>query len=165
MHRVSPLRLVAMLPVVLADLGTFLFALATLAVPLQFAVLFGVALSVVLHEVVRRNRVRWGIVYLQITRGVSRRDHAFPPAGTAPMAATSQSWIAPAPFRATSPSSGCSWKSRRQVTTFDITCVIRRSSSSLSGRCWGLVLISVKYAAGESTQESSKEIGASDDVS
>src|SRR6476469_1299708 len=42
------------------------------------------ALSVVLHEVVGRNRVRWGIVYLQISRGVSRRDHAFPPAGTAP---------------------------------------------------------------------------------
>jgi D-alanine transaminase len=42
------------------------------------------SLSVVLHEVVRRNRVRWGIVYLQITRGVSRRDHAFPPAGTVP---------------------------------------------------------------------------------
>src|SRR6476661_8886186 len=42
------------------------------------------ALSVVLHEVVRRNRVRWGIVYLQINRGVSRRDHAFPPAGTVP---------------------------------------------------------------------------------
>src|SRR3954471_7002325 len=42
------------------------------------------ALSVVLHEVIRRNRVRWGIVYLQISRGVSRRDHAFPPAGTAP---------------------------------------------------------------------------------
>ena len=40
------------------------------------------ALGVVLHEVVRRNRVRWGIVYLQITRGVARRDHAFPPAGT-----------------------------------------------------------------------------------
>ena len=42
------------------------------------------ALGVVLHEVVRRNRVRWGIVYLQITRGVARRDHAFPPPGTAP---------------------------------------------------------------------------------
>src|SRR3569832_1968546 len=42
------------------------------------------ALSVVLHEVVRRNRVRWGIVYLQINRGVSRRDHAFPPKGTRP---------------------------------------------------------------------------------
>ncbi len=42
------------------------------------------ALGVVLHEVVRRNRVHWGIVYLQITRGVARRDHAFPPPGTAP---------------------------------------------------------------------------------
>jgi D-alanine transaminase len=42
------------------------------------------ALGVVLREVVRRNRVRWGIVYLQITRGVARRDHAFPLAGTAP---------------------------------------------------------------------------------
>jgi D-alanine transaminase len=42
------------------------------------------ALGVVLREVVRRNRVRWGIVYLQITRGVARRDHAFPPGGTAP---------------------------------------------------------------------------------
>jgi D-alanine transaminase len=42
------------------------------------------SLGVVLREVVRRNRVHWGIVYLQITRGVSRRDHAFPPAGTRP---------------------------------------------------------------------------------
>ncbi len=42
------------------------------------------ALSVVFHEVVQRNRIHWGIVYLQITRGVSRRDHAFPPAGTRP---------------------------------------------------------------------------------
>jgi D-alanine transaminase len=42
------------------------------------------ALGVVLRETVRRNRVRWGIVYLQISRGVARRDHAFPPSGTAP---------------------------------------------------------------------------------
>ena len=42
------------------------------------------ALGVVFREVVRRNRVRWGIVYLQIGRGVARRDHAFPPAGTTP---------------------------------------------------------------------------------
>jgi D-alanine transaminase len=42
------------------------------------------ALGVVLRETVRRNRVREGIVYLQITRGVARRDHAFPPAGVAP---------------------------------------------------------------------------------
>jgi D-alanine transaminase len=42
------------------------------------------ALAVVMHECVRRNRVRDGIVYLQVTRGVARRDHAFPPAGTHP---------------------------------------------------------------------------------
>jgi len=42
------------------------------------------ALSVVLHETVRRNCVHDGIVYLQITRGVARRDFAFPPADTPP---------------------------------------------------------------------------------
>lgn len=42
------------------------------------------ALSVVLHETVRRNRVRNGIVYLQITRGAARRDFAFPPPATMP---------------------------------------------------------------------------------
>lgn len=36
------------------------------------------ALEVVIHETVRRNRVIYGIVYLQVTRGVARRDHAFP---------------------------------------------------------------------------------------
>jgi D-alanine transaminase len=42
------------------------------------------ALSVVLHEVVARNRIGYGIVYLQITRGVARRDHAFPSAQIQP---------------------------------------------------------------------------------
>jgi D-alanine transaminase len=42
------------------------------------------ALGVVLHETVRCNRVRDGIVYLQVTRGVARRDHAFPPPATRP---------------------------------------------------------------------------------
>lgn len=36
------------------------------------------ALQIVVHEVIRRNRVGYGIVYLQVTRGVARRDHAFP---------------------------------------------------------------------------------------
>lgn len=36
------------------------------------------ALSFVLREVVRRNRVRNGLIYVQITRGVARRDHGFP---------------------------------------------------------------------------------------
>ena len=42
------------------------------------------ALGVVLHETIQRNRVRDGIVYLQVTRGVARRDHAFPASGVAP---------------------------------------------------------------------------------
>jgi D-alanine transaminase len=36
------------------------------------------ALGIVLREVVVRNRIGYGIVYLQIGRGVARRDHAFP---------------------------------------------------------------------------------------
>ena len=38
------------------------------------------ALSVICREVARRNRVKNGIIYLQITRGVARRDHPFPDA-------------------------------------------------------------------------------------
>ncbi len=40
------------------------------------------ALERVLRETLRRNRVRDGIVYLQVTRGAARRDHAFPEPGT-----------------------------------------------------------------------------------
>src|ERR1700684_4103704 len=36
------------------------------------------ALGIILREVVARNRIGYGIVYLQITRGVAQRDHAFP---------------------------------------------------------------------------------------
>ena len=41
------------------------------------------SLGVVLRETIRRNRVRDGLVYLQVTRGTASRDHAFP-ADTAP---------------------------------------------------------------------------------
>lgn len=41
------------------------------------------ALKLVTRELLRRNGVRDGIVYLQVTRGVARRDHAFP-AGARP---------------------------------------------------------------------------------
>jgi D-alanine transaminase len=54
------------------------------------------ALSVVLHEVVRRNGVKDGIVYLQVTRGVAKRDHAFPPPGTRPSIVVTASRIDPA---------------------------------------------------------------------
>jgi D-alanine transaminase len=36
------------------------------------------ALRHVLYEVARRNRLRDGLLYMQVTRGVMRRDHAFP---------------------------------------------------------------------------------------
>jgi D-alanine transaminase len=42
------------------------------------------ALAVVMREVVRRNRVDDGLVYLQVTRGVAPRNHAFPTKPVAP---------------------------------------------------------------------------------
>lgn len=42
------------------------------------------ALVHVIREVLRRNRVRNGLFYLQVTRGVARRDHVFPAADTPP---------------------------------------------------------------------------------
>ncbi len=42
------------------------------------------ALGLVIRETISRNRVHDGVVYLQVTRGVARRDHAFPTAGTRP---------------------------------------------------------------------------------
>lgn len=44
-----------------------------IAMPMQMS-----ALEIVIHETMRRNRVSYGIIYLQVTRGVARRDHAFP---------------------------------------------------------------------------------------
>lgn len=54
------------------------------------------ALGAVLSEVVRRNRVREGMVYLQVTRGVARRDHAFPARSQASVIAWARR-IAPVP--------------------------------------------------------------------
>ncbi len=56
-------------------------SLAALRIPAPMSL---PALGVVLRETVRRNRVRDGIVYVQITRGAARRDHAFPAPGTKP---------------------------------------------------------------------------------
>ncbi|MQX38048.1 D-amino-acid transaminase [Roseospira navarrensis] len=42
------------------------------------------ALRLVMREVVRRNAVSNGILYIQVNRGVHRRDHPFPPAHVAP---------------------------------------------------------------------------------
>jgi len=42
------------------------------------------ALMVLVREIMRRNRVRDGIVYLQISRGAAPRDHGFPAADVPP---------------------------------------------------------------------------------
>jgi D-alanine transaminase len=44
-----------------------------IAMPMELS-----ALHVVMREVIHRNRIRDGIVYLQVTRGVAPREHAFP---------------------------------------------------------------------------------------
>jgi D-alanine transaminase len=62
-------------------MGRLQRSLAELRIPLPMGL---TALAVVMRETIQRNRVHSGIVYLQITRGVARRDHGFPPAGTAP---------------------------------------------------------------------------------
>ena len=40
------------------------------------------ALQIVMNEIVRRNRFSEALVYVQATRGVASRNHAFPPAST-----------------------------------------------------------------------------------
>lgn len=58
------------------------------------------ALGFVLRETVRRNRVRNGIVYVQVTRGVARRDHAFPPVPVAPALVVTATRLDPAKLEA-----------------------------------------------------------------
>lgn len=43
-----------------------------------------VALEFIVRELMRRNRLGDGLVYMQVTRGVARRDHAFPTAPVKP---------------------------------------------------------------------------------
>ncbi len=56
-------------------------SLAELRIPMPMS---AAALTVVLKQTVRRNRISEGLVYLQVSRGVATRDHAFPAEGTPP---------------------------------------------------------------------------------
>ena len=62
-------------------------SLAELRIP---APMSNAALRIVMREVIRRNGVCDGIVYVQITRGVSPRDHAFPRAARPVLVVTSR---------------------------------------------------------------------------
>ena len=54
------------------------------------------ALEAVIAETARRNRVRDGMVYIQVTRGAAPRDHVFPPEGTRPSLVVTAKRIDPA---------------------------------------------------------------------
>ncbi len=55
------------------------------------------ALKSVMREVLRRNRVHHGSIYLQMTRGVAPRDHAFPAASVTALVMTAKRMRVQAP--------------------------------------------------------------------
>lgn len=63
-----------------------------IAMPMQEA-----SLRIVIREVVRRNGVDDGIVYLQVTRGAAPREHAFPKAAKPTLVVTSRRTRPPDP--------------------------------------------------------------------
>ncbi len=63
-------------------------SLSELRIPMPMS---GRAILAVMEETARRNRVRDGIVYTQVTRGVARRDHAFPKAAKPAVVMTAKS--------------------------------------------------------------------------
>jgi D-alanine transaminase len=70
------------------------------------------ALEVILREVMRRNRLVHGSLYLQVTRGVARRDHAY--------ADDMRSVLTVAPRRATPPVRAASLAGYRVISIPDI---------------------------------------------
>ena len=84
----------------LLDEGPHLMRLARSLAELQIsAPMSNAALRIVMREVIRRNGVHNGIVYVQITRGVAARDHAFPKAA-GPVLVVTSCWKRPADPRA-----------------------------------------------------------------
>ncbi len=55
------------------------------------------ALRLVLHEVARRNRLSEGLLYMQVSRGVAKRDHAFPNKPVQPALVVTIRRVAPYP--------------------------------------------------------------------
>ncbi|MGH6894825.1 MAG: D-amino-acid transaminase [Dongiaceae bacterium] len=55
------------------------------------------ALRLVVREMMRRNHLRNGTIYIQVTRGVAPRDHKFPKGITPSLVMMAKKWKAPAP--------------------------------------------------------------------
>jgi D-alanine transaminase len=75
-------------------MGRLARSLGELAIPQPMS---PAAFSRVLRETVRRNRVKDGLVYLQVSRGAGPRNFLFPPPGTAPTVVCLARSVAPAP--------------------------------------------------------------------
>ena len=85
----------------LIDEGLHLERLRRSLAELQIAApLTPAALGIVLREVVTRNHVRDGMVYLQVTRGVASRDHVFPDPPVKPSLVVTARTIDPEAMRA-----------------------------------------------------------------
>ncbi len=65
------------------------------------------ALRMVLREVARRNRVTEGLLYMQVTRGVAKRDHPFPAKPVPPALVVTVKRIPPYPTDVDAWAAGC----------------------------------------------------------
>ncbi|WP_072572442.1 aminotransferase class IV [Granulibacter bethesdensis] len=72
-------------------------SLQALRLPFAF---YETALIAVLTEVVRRNRLRFGLLYIQVTRGHAPRAHAFPDNVTRPTVIVTARSVVPCPVNA-----------------------------------------------------------------
>lgn len=85
-------EVIAVMGGVLLDLEPHLVRLARSLGELRIArPMSDAALTAVMYEVVRQNGVDEGIIYLQVTRGIARRDHAFPGSGRPSVVMTARS--------------------------------------------------------------------------
>lgn len=69
------------------------YSLAELQINMPMAI---EALAVKMKQTVKHNRVKDGLIYLQVTRGVSPRNHAFPPANVNSSIVLTAKSVAPA---------------------------------------------------------------------
>src|SRR5665213_140188 len=83
------------------------------------------ALGVVLREVVRRNRIVDGLVYLQVTRGVAPREHAFPASAVSPALVVTAKSIPIA-----------SRDASREAIGIDFAVTTRAGETAATGKAW-----------------------------
>jgi D-alanine transaminase len=107
-----------------------------------------------LREVIRRNRVSDGIVYLQVTRGVAPRDHAFPKAARPALVITAKR----APPKLAQMEKGVGvvtvpdirWK-RRDIKTVNLTANVLAKQQALDAGAFDAWLVDEQGMVSEGT--------------